>query len=410
MSFTRFRRQNKSKSVSAECREEAQDYINKNDPQIAASKSPLNQDLNNLPNLKEDKPLENLQKDFSTSSNSSESGQFICDNCINQALIYSKGLNKNNSIKPGENPMDIQERLNQLRQQQIYDKVRERQKQTDFVSKDFLKPTNKEILQQNNENGVFWKNADDDPMKIKVLEKYNRIDALNAMKKKIGNSVDDYYRNYVDNYKPDTKEVDFDEIKRNMQKQYNKDLDEQIRQNQKLKNKLAAEQKTSNYPDDNRTEQELQEELLRKQKNSEINKANEELIEQRRKKRQNDKLQDAYDAKQNNENSLKKFNDEIEKQRNLLEQRKRDWQKSLQEQIEEKQRRKLAEKERDKKIQNVNEFAHENRCECVENGVCCCCNRVYPMINLNPRKKYAGLARIQKQRRKRLEQEYNAEV
>ena len=56
------------------------------------------------------------------------------------------------------------------------------------------------------------------------------------------------------------------------------------------------------------------------------------------------------------------------------------------------------------RLPNQNRFDEEGECQCCQNGKCCVCKRMYPLNVLNPRKKYASLARIEKMRRKREEQ------
>ena len=91
--------------------------------------------------------------------------------------------------------------------------------------------------------------------------------------------------------------------------------------------------------------------------------------------------------------------DEAERLRQQEDEKRKGWQKALDNQINEKNQKAQLEKDRNK-IPNVNAFTHE-RHECCENGKCCICKRIYPLSVLNPKKKYASLARIQKMRKQR---------
>ena len=108
---------------------------------------------------------------------------------------------------------------------------------------------------------------------------------------------------------------------------------------------------------------------------------------------------DDYDQRRNAANLKKQMEDEAERQRQLDDAKRRGWQKDLDNQINEKNQKAQLEKDRNK-IPNINAFTHEGH-ECCQNGKCCICKRIYPLSVLNPRKKYASLARIQKMRKQR---------
>lgn len=108
---------------------------------------------------------------------------------------------------------------------------------------------------------------------------------------------------------------------------------------------------------------------------------------------------DEYDQKRNAANLKKQMDDEEEKKRQRDDEQKKIWQKDLDKQILEKKQKNQMEKDRNK-IPNYNAFTHEDH-DCCQNGKCCICKKVYPINVLNPKKKYASLARIQKMRKQK---------
>ena len=81
------------------------------------------------------------------SSSSSTADQYICNNCINEALMYEKQLNaKQNDYTYGENPLDVQDRLGELERAQINNKINEREGKTAQVAKYLSEPTDKDKL------------------------------------------------------------------------------------------------------------------------------------------------------------------------------------------------------------------------------------------------------------------------
>ena len=427
MSFTRFRKTEKSKASSVQSNQDYRDSMRQQDnlsqysrrsqdqyeyqprqqmpPQQKTFNQPqnfhkFNNDINNI------QRSEHNSQNPSLSSSSSTADQYICNNCINDALIYEKQLNQRGNDYPnGENPLDIQDRLGALQRAQINNKINERQGRAQEAGKHLGEPTNKDKLIQQNEKGVFFlNNQTEDPQMRKVLDNYNKNDERNKGKKPFSDKpgVDDYYRNYVDNYRENYDYGDGDE-KRNQQEKYNKALRDQIEANKRLKNKNDLDNKKYNDElkrqyDKYAREQEEEAKRLKNMQNQML-RDNLNLIEAKKKKALNDKMLDDYDQKRNAANLKKQMEDEAERQRQLDDARKKGWQKDLDNQINEKNQKAQLEKDRNK-IPNVNAFTHEGH-ECCQNGKCCICKRIYPLSVLNPKKKYASLARIQKMRKQR---------
>ena len=427
MSFTRFRKSEKSKASSVQGSQDYQESVHQQDnlsqyshhsnnqydyqpkPKIYPQQKQPNQtqiaqkynnDINNI------RRSEHNSQNPSVTSSSSSPDQLICNNCINDALIYEKQLNnRSNDYPNGETPLDMQKRLDDLERQQRNNKINARQGLALQVGKNLGKPTNKDKLIQENERGTFFLDSQqEDPQKKKVLDKYNQNDARNRGKKPYSDKpgVDDYYRNYVDNYRENYDYGDGDE-KRNQQEKYNKALRDQIEANKRLKNKNDLDNKKYNDElkrQDDKYAREQEEEAKRlKNMQNQMLRDNLNLIEAKKKKALNDKMLDDYDQKRNAANLKKQMEDEAERQRQLDDARKKGWQKDLDNQINEKNQKAQLEKDRNK-IPNVNAFTHEGH-ECCQNGKCCICKRIYPLSVLNPRKKYASLARIQKMRKQR---------
>ena len=426
MSFTRFRKTEKSKASSVRSDQDYRDNMNNQQdnlshysrrsqeqyeyqprPQIQQTQKPQNQnyqkynnDINNL------QRSEHNSQNPSMSSSSSTADQYICNNCINDALIYEKQLNSRDKDYPyGESPLDVQDRLGALERGRINNKINERQGLAMKAGKNLGEPTDKDKFIQENEKGTFFLNNQyDDPQKKKVLDNYNKNDQMNKGKKPYSDKpgVDDYYRNYVDNYKENYDYGD-DDDKRNKQEKYNKALQDQIEANRKLKNKNDLENQKYRDQlkrDDDKFAKEEEEKAKRlKDKENEMYRENLNLIEAKKKKALNDKMLDDYDQRKNAANMKKKMDDEAERQKQLDDAKKKGWQKDLDNQINEKNLKDQMEKDRNK-IPNVNAFTHEGH-ECCKNGKCCICKRIYPLSVLNPKKKYASLARIQKMRKQR---------
>ena len=426
MSFTRFRKSEKSKGSSVQGSQDYQEAMNQQDNlsqyshhsnnqydyqpntvkynrQKQQNQSQLNQKYNN--DINNIQKSEHNSQNQSVTSSSSSPDQLICNNCINDALIYEKQLNNRTSDYPnGETPLDMQKRLDALEREKIKNKISARQGLALQVGKNLGKPTNKDKLIQENERGKFFlDDQQEDPQKKKVLEKYNQNDARNRGTKPFFDKpgVDDYYKNYVDNYKGEEEDDDYD--KKREQDKYNKALLDQIEANKKLRNKDNIDNKKYKEEMKKQDEQFMKDEEERakkiKAKENEMYNINLNLIEAKRKKAQDDKMIDDYDQKRKADNLRKLMEDEEERKRQKDDETRKTWQKELDRQILEKNQKNQLEKDRNK-IPNYNKFTHEDH-ECCQNGKCCICKRVYPLNLLNPKKKYASLARIQKMRKQK---------
>ena len=426
MSFTRFRKNEKSKASSVQSNQDYKDMRQQDNlsqysrgsqgqydyqprPQVQQQRSQYqppsyqqqyNNDINNL------KMSEHNSQNPSMTSSSSTADQYICNNCINDALIYEKQLNqKGNDYPYGENPLDMQDRLGQMERDKINNKINERQGRAAQAGKHLGEPSNKDKLIKENEKGTFFlNNPQGDPQMQKVLDNFNKNDQRNRGKKPYSDKpgVDDYYRNYVDNYK-DNYDYGDDDDKKRQKDQYNKDLKDQIEANKKLRNKNDLDNKKYNdelKKQDDKYAKEQEEEAKRlKDIKNKMYRYNLNLIEAKKKKAENDRMLDDYDQRRNAANLKKQMEDEAERLRQQEDEKRKGWQKALDNQINEKNQKAQLEKDRNK-IPNVNAFTHEGH-ECCENGKCCICKRIYPLNVLNPKKKYASLARIQKMRKQR---------
>ena len=425
MSFTRFRKSEKSKASSVQGSQDYVESVHQNDNLSQSSHHsnnkyeyqpnqniyPQQKQINIPPKYNND--INNIQRSEhnsqnpSVTSSSSSPDQFICNNCINDALIYEKQLNSRTNDNPnGESPLDMQKRLDAIKREQINNKINKRQGLALQVGKNLGKPTNKDLLIQENEKGIFFlNNQQEDFQKKKVLDKYNQNDARNRGKKIYSDKpgVDDYYKNYVDNYKRNEDEGDEDYEKRKQQDKYNKALLEQIESNKKLRNKYSIDNKKYNdelkMQDDKYMKEEEEKARQIKAKENEMYNVNLNLIEAKKKKAKDDKMLDEYDQKRKAANLMKLMEEEDEKKRQNEDEKRKTWQKDLDRQILEKNQKNQLERDRNK-IPNYNAFTHEDH-ECCENGKCCICKRVYPLNVLNPKKKYASLARIQKMRKQK---------
>ena len=426
MSFTRFRKSEKSKGSSVQGSQDYQEAMNQQDNlsqyshhsnnqydyqpntvkynrQKQQNQPQLNQKYNN--DINNIKKSEHNSQNQSVTSSSSSPDQLICNNCINDALIYEKQLNNRTSDYPnGETPLDMQKRLDALEREKIKNKISARQGLALQVGKNLGKPTNKDKLIQENERGKFFlDDQQEDPQKKRVLEKYNQNDARNRGTKPFFDKpgVDYYYKNYVDNYKGEEEDDDYD--KKREQDKYNKALLDQIEANKKLRNKDNIDNKKYKEEMKKQDEQFMKDEEERakkiKAKENEMYNINLNLIEAKRKKAQDDKMIDDYDQKRKADNLRKLMEDEEERKRQKDDETRKTWQKELDRQILEKNQKNQLEKDRNK-IPNYNKFTHEDH-ECCQNGKCCICKRVYPLNLLNPKKKYASLARIQKMRKQK---------
>ena len=406
MSFTRFRKSEKSKASSVQGSQDYQESVHQQDnlsqyshhsnnqydyqakpkiypqqkqPYQAQIARKYNNDINNI------QRSEHNSQNPSVTSSSSSPDQLICNNCINDALIYEKQLNNRSNVYPnGETPLDMQKRLDDIEREQRNNKISARQGLALQVGKNLGKPTNKDKLIQENERGTFFLDSQqEDPQKKKVLDKYNQNDARNRGKKPYSDKpgVDDYYRNYVDNYKGENDDGEDEYDKKREQDKYNKELLDQIEANKKLRNRYNIDNKKYNEElkkqDDKFMKDEEERAKKIKAKENEMYNINLNLIEAKKKKAQDDKMLDDYDQKRKAANLKKQMDDEEEKKRQRDDELKKIWQKDLDKQILEKNQKKQLEKDRNK-IPNYNAFTHEDH-DCCQNGKCCICKRVYPI-------------------------------
>ena len=178
MSFTRFRKSEKSKGSSVQGSQDYQESVNQQDNLSQYSHHSNNQydykpntvkynrqkqQIQPQVNQKYNNDINNIQKsehnsqNQSITSSSSSPDQLICNNCINDALIYEKQLNnRSNDYPNGESPLDMQNRLDALEREKIRNKINARQGLALQVGKNLGKPTNKDKLIQENERGKFF--------------------------------------------------------------------------------------------------------------------------------------------------------------------------------------------------------------------------------------------------------------
>ena len=178
---------------------------------------------------------------------------------------------------------------------------------------------------------------------------------------------------------------------------------EQIEANKKIRSKNSLDNKKYNdelkKQDDKFMKEEEEKAKKIKAQENEMYNINLNLIEAKKKKEKDDKMLDEYDQKRKAANLRKQLEEEEEKKRQKEDERRKGWQKDLDKQILEKNQKNQLEKDRNK-VPNYNAFTHEDH-ECCQNGKCCICKRMYPLNVLNPKKKYASLARIQKMRKQK---------
>ena len=342
----------------------------------------------------------------SIASSSSTGDQYICNNCINDALIKCKNNLNDRDYYNGESSNDIQDRLNKISKNRINNQVQQRIQRSEEVAKNMGNgDLNKEKLIKENENGVFYFNDDNqignDYLRQKALEKYRSSNRYASTGKSYMDKpgVEDYYRNYVDNYK--IKEEDNGYDKRLLQQKYNEDLDNQIKENNRIKyrydfelnRKIRAEQEEDN---ENYLRQQNELEKKRQLLNDEFLKDNENLVKLRNKRKLNEKNMDEYNEQKNQQMIQKQIDEEDNRKLFLENQKKLNLQKDLDNQLKEKERRKALEREKDK----MNNYNNYEVCNCDETGKCCCCKRQYPLSFLNPRKQYSALARCAKKKKK----------
>ena len=363
-------------------------YENNFDDKFSKNLKYLN--LNDPQNMKCNSNDHNTSSHSSSISNSCE--EYICDSCLNDSLIYSKKLKKKNDcfIESMNNNKDELKKIN--------DKVLARQKLSEYVANLLNENTNIEKLQNENANGRFWINNNLNYKQMKVLERYNKIESLNNKIYINLSPVDLYYKKYVDNYnKKEDKEVN-EQKRKKMFDIYNKELEEQIKNNATIKKRKFIENEKYNLNNDFCYGKENEEtEKRRKIMEMEINQFNLNEIKQHEKDKYNDKIK--------SRKIISKDEDYGTKIKNAYEVRKKDkeekykiWKEDLKKQIEENRIRKKNDKSKSDKPEQ-NKFT-ENESVCDETGKCCCCKRLYPLVNLSPKLKYGSLVRVEKLKRK----------
>lgn len=132
--------------------------------------------------------------------------ELICNNCINEELINTKN-NKNRFNNYGESPLDVQDRLNKLTQNNIMSKVQQRIQMSEKIANGMgrLRSADKEHFINGNEKGTFFLNdpnqLSNDLNKQRALDKYNRKQITNNQLNKSTLSkpgVDEYYKKCVE--------------------------------------------------------------------------------------------------------------------------------------------------------------------------------------------------------------------
>ena len=178
MSFTRFRKSEKSKASSVQGSQDYAESVHQNDNlsqyshhsnnkyeyQPNQNAYPQQKQINIPPKYHNDinniRRSEHNSQNPSVTSSSSSPDQLICNNCINDALIYEKQLNSRSNDNPnGESPLDMQKRLDAIKREQINNKINKRQGLALQVGKNLGKPTNKDLLIQENEKGIYYING-----------------------------------------------------------------------------------------------------------------------------------------------------------------------------------------------------------------------------------------------------------
>ena len=372
MSFTRFRKE-RSKPSSVQDKQDYVETVKQQDnmsqyshpsrdqyqyqpkPQQQSQRQPqtyqrYNNDINNLPQSKG-----NSQNPSVSSSSSAAENQYICNNCINDALIYEKQLNARNNDRPinyVDDPMEMQDRLAQMERDRLNNQINQRMNMARQAGENLGGPSDKDKLIAENEKADFFLNkSDKDPQIKKVLDNYNRIDKLNAKRGGFNNNqgVDDYYKNYVDNYRNNYDDYAEDDPRRNMQQKYNQELKDQIEANKKFRDRDAFD--NQRYKDDLKRkedqfnkEQEDEAKRLRDRQN-EVLQTNLNLIDAKRKKAENDRMLDAYDQQRNAAYLKKQMEDEQERLRKQKDAQQKGWQQALDNQINERNLRNKIEKD-----------------------------------------------------------------
>ncbi len=331
----------------------------------------------------------------------------ICNDCINKELMEAK-RQRDEDLKKMESQNDVQDRLNNVRQKQIANKVQDRIKRSEEAAKNLRKNQEKDKLIKNNEQGVFFLNdpryLGDDAVRRRVMDNYNKKQRnLNRSFDAGRSKVDDYYKNYVDNYKEDAKQDD--NKKRFNKNSYNNDLEDQIISRQKLRARRKNEEDQKVNKEKEKQDEDYfkkrNEEMQKKQKlNNDFMEGNKNLMALRAKKKQQEKDdQDAYDRKKAKQ--LEKELEEEQRRKQDEENQKRiRLQQDLEKQMNEKAKRKALEKVKETGIIPKNTFGG---CTCDGNGICSFCKKSYPLKYLNPVDSYAEIAK----RRRKMDNQRN---
>lgn len=132
--------------------------------------------------------------------------ELICNNCINDELINAKNR-MNRGYNNGESPLDVQDRLNKLAQDNIKSKVQQRIQLSEKLAKNMgrLRSADKERFINGNEKGTFFLDdpnlLSNDISKKRALERYNQNQLTGGRLNQsalANRDVDEYYKNCVE--------------------------------------------------------------------------------------------------------------------------------------------------------------------------------------------------------------------
>ena len=334
----------------------------------------------------------------------SSTDELICDNCINAQLISAK-LSSNQPTDSNTDPLALQSKLNSLTQDKINSKIQERLRLSEQVSKSLQPNTQKDRLITQNEQGTFFLNdpsiLSTDHLKTRALEKYKqRLQQSNANPSKATSDkpkVDNYYQYYVDNYiTPPQQETT---NKSEMQQRYTNDLNKQIETNKQIRSNLYKDEdvKLSNEQQkdyDRYMKMQSEENKKRQQMNDEFVRGNRNLIYLKNKRMEQEKKQNDYDESVKAERLIKEMEEEDTKRRNDVNLKRKQLQMELDNQVKEKENAKM-------KGQNGNAEDCGGFCKCESNpyGVCCNCQKRYPLTFLNVKKNFKNLAQVRMEKK-----------
>ena len=332
----------------------------------------------------------------------STTDELICDNCINAQLISAK-QSPYPSYDTVSDPLALQCKLNNLTQDKINSKIQERLRLSEQVSKSFQPNTQKERLITQNEQGTFYLNdpciLSTDPVKARALEKYKqRLQQSNVNACKTTSDkpkVDNYYQYYVDNYVTPVKQEATD--KSEMQRRYTDDLNKQIATNKQIRSNLYKEEEAKLSDEQQRDydrymKLQNEENKKRQQMNDEFVRGNRNLIYLKNKKMEQEKKQNDYDECIKAEKLVKEMEEEDTKKRNDINLKRKQLQMELDNQVKEKENAKL--KNNNIQSSNKDDCGGFCKCECNTYGVCCSCQKRYPITFLNVRRNFKNLAQV----------------